>query len=95
VLCESAYKDYKGENPCAYSIAMALVESHEWLTTKVSPDSSTWLWSDLHVNEYPNLPWSKTPLKFLFHRTIGVPGNDNTPHVSKTSARKNAENTVI
>lgn len=74
---------------------MALIQTDKWLTTKVSHDSSKWLWRDLHVNEYPNLPWSKTPFKFIFHRTVSVPGNDNTPHVSKTSARKNADNTVI
>lgn len=25
VICEGAYKDYKGKNHCAYSVAMALI----------------------------------------------------------------------
>ncbi len=47
------------------------------------------------MNDYVNMPWSKTPLKFLFHRSVPVPGNDNTPNVSKISPRKNKDNTVI
>ena len=95
ILCKGAYEAYSGSNYCAYSVAMALVQTDDWLSKNVSRDSSKWLWRDLHVNEYPNLPWSKTMLKYLFHRSVGVPGNDNTPNVSKTSARKNANRTVI
>mmetsp|Transcript_15471 Transcript_15471/g.20952 ORF Transcript_15471/g.20952 Transcript_15471/m.20952 type:complete len:87 (+) Transcript_15471:2275-2535(+) len=74
---------------------MALVQAHDWLSTKYSSNPAKWLWRDLHFNEYSNLPWSKTPLKFIFHRSVGVPGNDCTPNVSKVSARKNKDNTEI
>jgi hypothetical protein len=47
-----------------------------------------WIWGNVHKNEYANLPWSKTPLKFLFHREISTFGNTNTPHVSKISYKK-------
>lgn len=53
------------------------------------------MWRDLHTNEYMSLPWSKTPLKFLFHRSVGTDGNDNTVKVSKISYRKNVDNTVM
>jgi hypothetical protein len=34
--------------------------------------------------EYGSLPFSKTALKFLFHRSTPVGGNTNTPGVSAT-----------
>lgn len=74
---------------------MALVETHDWLTSKVSYWSSAWIWRNVHVNDYDHMPFSKTPLKFLFHRSVGAAGNDNTPNVSKISPRKNADNSVI
>lgn len=75
---------------------MALVETKEFLSTEVSPDSSKWRWGYLHVNDYANVPWSKTPLKFFFHRSVaGVPGNQQTPNVSKMSERKNRDVAVV
>ena len=47
-----------------------------------------WIWGNVHTNVYTNLPWSKTPLKFLFHREVHTFGNTNTPHVSKVSYMK-------
>ena len=41
------------------------------------------------------MPWSKTPLKSFFHRTVPVPGSNNTPNVSKISERKNRDNAII
>lgn len=95
VLCDSTYENFSGRNFCAYNVAMALVQTDDWLSSKVSKDSSKWLWGDLHINEYPNQPWSKTPLKFIFDRHVNTIGNDNTPNYSKTSVRMNADNTVI
>lgn len=37
----------------------------------------------MHQNEYPYTPWSKTPLKFIFHRKVPTAGNGHTPHVAK------------
>lgn len=42
----------------------------------------------MHSNDYANLPWSKTPLRLLFHREVPTFGNTNTPHVSKVSYRQ-------
>ena len=53
------------------------------MSTHVSANPQKWVWGNLHVNDYVNVPWSKTPLKFLFHRTVGVAGNSQTPNVSK------------
>lgn len=36
VICEDAYPKYSGRDFCAYSIAMALVETKAWLTEHVS-----------------------------------------------------------
>lgn len=47
------------------------------------------------MNEYEHAPWSRTPLKPLFHRTVPSPGNTNTPFVSKLDFRKNRDNAVI
>ena len=95
VVCEDAYPAFKGKNACAYNMAMALVESHQFLATNVSPDSSKWLWGDHHVNDYVNMPFSKTMLKPIFHRSVAVPGNDNTPNVSKLNLRKSRDDVVI
>jgi acyl-homoserine lactone acylase PvdQ len=82
-LCSGAYS-YKGPKVCEFNMAMAFVEAHKKLTS-ISAQESNWQWSQIHFNDYPTLPWSKTPLKFLFHRTTPTFGNTNTPHVSKVS----------
>ena len=95
MICEGAHPSYSGLNHCAYNAAVALAETHVWLSSRVSSDPAKWLWGDLHTNEYENVPWSMTPLKFLFHKSIAAGGNDNTINVSKLSARKNRDSTVI
>jgi len=45
----------------------------------------------VHRNIYPNLPWSKTPLRYVFHREVPTFGSTNTPHVSKVSYRSAAQ----
>lgn len=87
-LCEGAYSGvYKGQNSCAFNMAMALYETKKFLTKHVSADMAKWKWRDLHVNDYVYMPWSATPLKPFFHRSVGVPGNDNTVNVSKIKLR--------
>jgi Penicillin amidase len=54
----------------------------------LSKDISDWQWKNIHTNEYPNLPWSLTPLKPLYHRETAIGGNGNTVKVSKYSFRK-------
>ena len=67
---------------------MAFIEAKEFLSEHVSADPQTWLWGNLHVNDYMNVPWSMTPLKFFFHRSVGLPGNSQTPNVSKIGFQK-------
>jgi acyl-homoserine lactone acylase PvdQ len=47
-----------------------------------------WRWDKFHHNAYPNMPWSRTPFKFLFDREVPTFGSTNTPHVSKVSYQK-------
>ena len=49
----------------------------------------------MHQNDYTNLPWSRTPLKFFFHRSVPTEGNTNTPNVSKINYVSNRDNTVF
>lgn len=35
-ICEGTHPNYKGDNPCAYNIAMGLVETHDFLSSQVS-----------------------------------------------------------
>lgn len=94
IICEGADYEYRGTNFCAYSIAVALLETKEFLVMNVSTSQSKWRWGNTHVNDYVNLSWSETPLKFLFHRRVAVPGNTNTPNVSKMSIAKNKDSAV-
>ena len=41
------------------------------------------------------MPWSSTPLKFLFHRQIYSGGNGNTPNVSKYQNYDNYNSAVL
>ena len=75
-------------NYCAYSAAMALVQTKEFLTKNVSTNINEWKWKNVHHNDYMALPWSRTPLKFMFHRSNPSAGNNNTPNVSKTPMKK-------
>ena len=68
IICEGAYENYSGRNFCAFSAAMALLETKEFLTSNVSMFEHKWEWGMMHVNDYVNLPWSRTPLKFIFHK---------------------------
>lgn len=87
-VCEGAYP---GQATCAYNIAKAFALAYQHLTQHVSANQADWKWSNLHSNEYANLPWSKTPLRFLFHREVPTFGNSNTPHVSKVSYRQSMD----
>ena len=65
------------------------------MEANVSKNTDDWKWSNVHIVEWQNLPWSKTPLKFLFHRSTHAGGNTNTPHVSKYGIKKNYKSPVI
>jgi hypothetical protein len=84
-VCEGAFD---GQKTCAYNIAKAFAQTYDHLVANVSANQADWKWSNVHSNEYNNLPWSKTLFKFLFHREVPTFGNSNTPHVSKVSYRQ-------
>ena len=98
ILCEGSYPDSAPQdlsNHCAYQIAMALLDAKAFLERNVSADVNDWAWGRNHVMDYTNLPFSKTALKPLFHRSVPVPGNSNTPFFAKISERKNREEGMI
>ena len=95
LICEGAYLEYKGENHCAYNVARSLADSVALLKSKVSSKPEDWIWRNLHRRQYSYLPWSKTPLRFLFHREVPFGGNNNTPNVSGCKLRSNKDNTVF
>lgn len=83
-------------NPCAYLVAMALLDTKSFLEQNLSSEAGEqWAWGRAHVMDYVNLPFSKTLLKPLFHRSIATPGNSNTPFFAKISERKNKDSAVI
>ena len=94
-VCQKAYPEYKGENICTYNIARSFSDAMRFLESNVSKRIEDWKWGNVHVVEWSNLPWSKTPLKFFWNREVHTGGNSNTPHVSKYSNRKNANRNII
>ena len=48
-ICRGAYPEYDGQNFCANSMSMALIETVEFLTTKVSERKEDWAYGKLHV----------------------------------------------
>ena len=86
-LCEGGFVEYKGDATCAYNVARALVETKHHLERNVSRNAADWKWKYVHANEYAYSPWSLTPLKFLYHRSVPTFGNGHTPHVSKYSIK--------
>ena len=86
-ICKGAYPNYNGKDICAYNMAKAFIETISFLESNVSEDKYKWKWGMLLTREWPNLPWSRTPLKFLFHRTASGSGNGNTPNFAKFSYR--------
>ena len=41
------------------------------------------------------MPWSRTPLRFFFHREVPYSGNSHTPNVSGIKNRHNRNNVVF
>ena len=92
-ICKDA-NDYTGTSNCAYNLAVAFADAYTHLNS-MSKRPQDWIWRNVHSNEYPNLPWSKTPLRYLFHREVPTFGSTNTPHVSKVSYRAAAESMLF
>lgn len=87
-LCNGAFPEYKGKKQCSYNLVRAMSDGYEFLVENVSPKIEDWEWQFVHLNEYPNMPWSFTPFKPLFHRESPTGGNLNTIRVSKYSYKK-------
>jgi hypothetical protein len=66
-----------------YNIVRSFLEARKSLISLQGEDTNNWQWDKVHVNEYPNQPWSMTPLKKLWHRETKTGGNGNCPCVSK------------
>lgn len=65
-LCKGFYEDYEGDEHCAYNMARSFAETRDYLKKNISPNEYDWAFRNVHTNVYPALPWSMTPLKFLF-----------------------------
>ena len=102
-FCKNANKNYQGENHCAFNVAEALIKAKQFLSQKISSDSSKWLWKNLNVKDYRSgadyqslLPWwGQALLKPLLETSVGVPGNQNTPNYVRMNERLNKEEKVV
>ena len=90
IICDGAF-EYTGDKSCAYNIARGFLDTKKFLDKTLGRNQDKWVWRNVHSNEYPNTPWSKTPLKPLFHRELPTPGNTNTPNVAKISTKRSSE----
>ena len=72
-----------------------MVDAKALLESRVSKDPSGWVWRNIHMREYANMPWSKTPLAFLFHRKLPMSGNNNSLNVSGVKLLANRDNVVF
>ena len=84
-LCKKGFDGdhYDGDGQCAHNVARSFLEAKIYLEKEVSPNVQDWQWKYVHVNQYPNQPWSLTKLKPIWHREVPIGGNGNTPCVSK------------
>ena len=94
-LCSMAHAEYNGRNPCAYNVARAFTDAKRFLEENVSMKSRDWAWGRVHVATWTHLPFSKTPLKFLYHREVPSGGNDNTVNISQFFKSKNYDKTIM
>lgn len=62
-----------------------MIDAHSLLTKELSPFTSDWQWQRVHTSDYPHIPFSMSPLNFLFHRKVPTSGNENTVKVSEYS----------
>ena len=72
-----------------------MTDAKALLERNVSKKPEDWIWRNLHTRQYSNLPWSKTPLRFFFHREVQTGGNNNSLNVAGCKFRTNANNTVF
>lgn len=90
-LCYGAYSAYTGQDYCAFNIAMSFVNAYDFLKENLSSNEENWYWTNVHSNEYPNAPWSKSIFKHIFNREVVTAGNMNTVHISKYGLARSAK----
>jgi acyl-homoserine lactone acylase PvdQ len=87
-VCRGGYAEYSGKKACVYNIIRSVADAYDFLKKEVSEQTQDWEWGRVHVNEYPHIPFSLSPLKTLFHRESPIGGNGNTVKVSKYSMKR-------
>jgi acyl-homoserine lactone acylase PvdQ len=75
-------KRFEGKN-CEYNVIRSLKETNKWLVKTYGSNYENWKWGDVHLNDYENVPWSLTPLKYIFHRSVPFAGNSFTINVGR------------
>lgn len=97
-LCKNGFASmsYSGPAWCQYNVARSFLETHKHLVEGLGKtDKATWTYGSIHFNEYPNQPWSMTPLKRFWHREVATGGNANTPGVSKYAMSRIGDEKVL
>ena len=70
-LNEYCQKDGLRKSPkaCVRNLATAFDKAWVYLKDNFGEDYTQWQWKKAHKTEYDHMPFSKTPLKWFFHRT--------------------------
>ena len=82
-LCKNGFSGNSSDMSCAYNIARSFLEAKKHLEQHLSPKIANWKWGEAMTLEYTNQPWSSTPLKPIFHRSVKSGGNENTVNVAE------------
>jgi hypothetical protein len=61
-------------------ISKALFETISYINQNYNGTTVTW--GDIHPMYYPNIPFTRTPLRVIFDKEVPVPGNMNTVNVA-------------
>lgn len=80
--CENKDNSHLTENNCIYNLISALKETYHFLCSKMGSDISQWEWGKLHKKRIKNIPFTYTPLKYLFDREFPDNGNRRTLDLS-------------
>lgn len=81
-FCQNNENRKKSNISCIMNVVNSLLEAKSYIENNLGEESQSWKWKNLHFAEYSYHPFSKTPLKFIFHRTVGRSGNMNTINVA-------------
>ncbi len=67
-FCKVEYKG-KSISNCGFTLALALAKVKPFMEEEVSTHYRDWKWSNIHYNDYKNMPWSRIPiLQYFFDR---------------------------